>query len=400
MTILSHIGNITLLILASILIVCSMTFNGYAHQTLGEPHFHDEGTSRSISENASRGTAVGDPVSAHSVVQDRYVMSGSNDFEIDAKTGQLKTKTLLDYNIQSTYTITVTIQKARVIQKEPNLIIEYNDADSITVTINVTEGGGAPNQQPPSQGKVGSPFQADTLPSLTAAQQLEIVRAVQLDTLIFNEVFNASTDTHDWLELRNITDTDVDLSGWRLVITTSEKSLSFNLPEGTILSGGEVFLLLNTDPNAPDMSLAVPEEASYQYLVDKEFILPQADFTILLRSPDTWQDAMGNYFFGYEVPRTVPSLTADIAWAREKPSVIGTRDEAWAEDGLGTPGHHPELLGDVNRDGTVNILDLVLVASQFGQSGETVADINGDGTVNIQDLVLVANGIGDPAAGP
>ncbi len=51
---------------------------------------------------------------------------------------------------------------------------------------------------------------------------------------------------------------------------------------------------------------------------------------------------------------------------------------------------------DVNGDGTVNIQDLVLVAGQFGQRGESVVgDINGDGTVNIQDLVLVASRFGE-----
>ena len=49
------------------------------------------------------------------------------------------------------------------------------------------------------------------------------------------------------------------------------------------------------------------------------------------------------------------------------------------------------LTGDLNGDGTVNILDLVLVASQFGETGETAADLNGDGSVDIFDLVLVAN---------
>ena len=43
---------------------------------------------------------------------------------------------------------------------------------------------------------------------------------------------------------------------------------------------------------------------------------------------------------------------------------------------------------DVNDDGVVNILDLVVVANAFG---EAEPDLNGDGVVNIQDLVIVAN---------
>ena len=59
------------------------------------------------------------------------------------------------------------------------------------------------------------------------------------------------------------------------------------------------------------------------------------------------------------------------------------------------------LLGDVNRDGVVNILDLVQVASKFGQrvSGDP-ADINEDGVVNIVDLVKVAGALGGGAAAP
>ncbi len=43
---------------------------------------------------------------------------------------------------------------------------------------------------------------------------------------------------------------------------------------------------------------------------------------------------------------------------------------------------------DVNEDGEVNILDLVLVANAFGKAEP---DLNGDGVVNILDLVIVAN---------
>ena len=58
------------------------------------------------------------------------------------------------------------------------------------------------------------------------------------------------------------------------------------------------------------------------------------------------------------------------------------------------------VTGDVNGDGGVNIQDLVLVAGQFGQSGENRADVNGDGVVNILDLVLVASAFGNAAAAP
>ena len=60
-------------------------------------------------------------------------------------------------------------------------------------------------------------------------------------------------------------------------------------------------------------------------------------------------------------------------------------------------------LGDVNRDGVVNILDLVLVASSFGQRVQiegNPADVNEDGIVSIVDLVRVAGALDNAAAAP
>ena len=51
----------------------------------------------------------------------------------------------------------------------------------------------------------------------------------------------------------------------------------------------------------------------------------------------------------------------------------------------------PTLPYDLNKDGVVNVLDLILIAQNFGS---TEADINGDGTTNILDLILVAQHLG------
>ena len=59
----------------------------------------------------------------------------------------------------------------------------------------------------------------------------------------------------------------------------------------------------------------------------------------------------------------------------------------------------PTLLEDVNKDGVVNIQDLVLVASAFGQLRDRTAlhdpDVNRDGIINILDLVRVSNRFGE-----
>ena len=56
---------------------------------------------------------------------------------------------------------------------------------------------------------------------------------------------------------------------------------------------------------------------------------------------------------------------------------------------------------DVNQDGVVNILDLVLVSNYFGEEARGgKIDVNGDGIVNVVDLVKVAAALGAGAAPP
>ena len=64
----------------------------------------------------------------------------------------------------------------------------------------------------------------------------------------------------------------------------------------------------------------------------------------------------------------------------------------------------PLKASDVNADGVINILDLTLIASQFGMTPTadqtSNPDVNGDGTVNILDLTLVARHLGKTVRPP
>ena len=94
-------------------------------------------------------------------------------------------------------------------------------------------------------------------------------------------------------------------------------------------------------------------------------------------SPNGSTLASGSYDATIQVWEITPAMPAD--------------EPSQPEDALSTDSSEPsQLQGDLNADGVVNIQDLVLVASQFGQAGQNAADINEDGVVNIQDLVLMA----------
>ena len=60
----------------------------------------------------------------------------------------------------------------------------------------------------------------------------------------------------------------------------------------------------------------------------------------------------------------------------------------------------PAMTADVNNDGLVNVLDLILIASSLGQSGKINVDVNRDGVVSILDLVLVAGMFDGASAAP
>ena len=67
----------------------------------------------------------------------------------------------------------------------------------------------------------------------------------------------------------------------------------------------------------------------------------------------------------------------------------------WADLFITAKGVEPN--GDVNQDGIVNVLDIILVAQNLGQKSPSNprVDVNKDGQVNVLDLVFVAERLGE-----
>ena len=281
-----------------------------------------------------------------------------------------------------------TTYKATVSLSGATLTVNGIEAGTANIRVTATDSRGDSATQSFSVTVSNAPSQADVVPGLSAQEQLLLGHLLTYDTLIINELHNGSDDTTDWLELRNVSTLDIPLDNWQLSVQTGSGTAVIRFPAGTVIPAGEVLLLTNT-------------EMAGASIVVESFVLPQSEFALILRSPTAFGDLAGNYFQTQkERPETAPELTVDTVWERVKATTSGYRAEAWAasthRNGLGSPGYQPSALaGDLNHDGIVNILDLVLVASQFGTTGPSAADLNGDGIVNILDLVLVAGVLTD-----
>ncbi len=99
-------------------------------------------TTRSVAENTGSGVDIGEPVSATDADNDNltYTLGGTDAsaFSIDSTNGQLRTEASLDYEIDTSYTVTITVSDGNA------------GSDSITVTINVTDVEEAPENNPPA----------------------------------------------------------------------------------------------------------------------------------------------------------------------------------------------------------------------------------------------------------
>ena len=107
-----------------------------------KPKFNEgDSTTRSVPENSSSGTAIGSPVIATDPDSDTvaYSLSGTDavSFAIDTSTGQLKTSALLNYEAESSYSVTVGVTDGK--DAQGNTEQSPTVDDTVIVTMNVTD---------------------------------------------------------------------------------------------------------------------------------------------------------------------------------------------------------------------------------------------------------------------
>ena len=171
-----------------------------------------------------------------------------------------------------------------------------------------------------------------------------------------------------------------DLAGWQFDITFDPAILeAINVSEGDFLKmdGGTTFFHGGSIDNAAGNITGLNAARLSAQGVNGTGTLLQVRFKA--KSTGETEVALHKFQFG--------SVTGDSIPAGPHQIRIVVEEEL--------------TTGDVNRDGVVSILDLILVAQQLGKrvSAGSPVDVNRDGIVSILDLILVSQGIaGSPAA--
>ena len=170
-----------------------------------------------------------------------------------------------------------------------------------------------------------------------------------------------------------------DLAGWQFDIVFDRNALeAINVSEGNFLKtdGGTTFFQSGSIDNAAGKITGLSAARLSTQGVTGTGTLLQVTFKA--KSGGETEVALQNFQFGSVTGDSIPAGPHQIRFT--------------IEGRLAT--------GDVNRDGVVSILDLILIAQQLGRrvpAGSPV-DLNGDGIVSILDLILTARSLGNRTA--
>ena len=170
-------------------------------------------------------------------------------------------------------------------------------------------------------------------------------------------------------------------------------TLSVRIADGVDIAGYQVEVDYDTS------ALRYISSTNAEYLPADAFVVPalvnRNRVTLAatsLQNSSRGDGVLATLTFEVIVPTAAMPVLSDAKLTDSDANFLGIRIEN--EEAV-TPVQPP---ADVNRDGVVNVLDLITIVSRFDQTGANSADVNGDGIVNLLDLVLVAGALGDGAA--
>ena len=193
------------------------------------------------------------------------------------------------------------------------------------------------------------------------------------------------------------TNTTVSLSpnSVRSPATGQQLTFSLNITDGENVAGYQATVSYDTS------ALRYVESANSDYLPSGAFFVPPVADGNSVTLAGTAFDAESNG------DGTLATITFEVVEAKASTVRLTNVLLTDSSGGSSVPQiEHAEITEasqlpeDVNKDGVVNIIDLTLVASNFGETGQNDADVNSDGVVNIIDLTLVAAAFGNTAAAP
>ncbi len=179
----------------------------------------------------------------------------------------------------------------------------------------------------------------------------------------------------DMFTLRINAEKVTDLAGWQFDLTFDPDVLeAVEVSEGDFLkaNGGNTFFLQGTIDNTAGKITGISAALISESGVSGTG--PLLSVTFMAKAGGETQVTLENFEFGAISGDVIPSVAPEI---------------------IITVGDQPPW--DVNQDGRVSILDLILVAKDLGSDAPANlrTDVNRDGVINIQDLILVAQHLGE-----
>ena len=317
----------------------------------------------------------------------------------------------------------VVIERVSPLSRPKNLLVDIRvprslfDDLPITVILEVPENA-IYNED--GMGNVSSVHSFDIVASFPLETGPEFVvkpgdppTTVAQNRIIFNEIRNADDNTHDWLEIKNISQDDIPLGTWEISIINSadtdsgEEQVIIGFPDYYTLQADKVLLIVSTPARNTDLILGqdivdpnTDPKLPNQTIYSPRFSLPDSPYLLILRSvkeqnstANAIEDITGGFFLTSEIDNTniwplkntpspsgkAASFIVDGAWQRVNSSEPGYLNSAWMsvgyqsglgyrpkapkETSIGTPGYPISALVSKVETGQIGFSEIMFAST-------------------------------------